>query len=173
MSWGGRLVSRTSSCLWRKSGGVRRVPLPLCHCRRSRCITKPQVISVSLHLGLMPENTVLVVLWFLFQSDMCPKIFVGQQITKSYLVCFFKPHFLCYLIPPPSLSLPHRKLQRLDISGLARLQSPGLVRILLEEMLPHCQVTGAEYEQGLIQPDTREPTEEDHEASANTGVRHM
>ncbi|KAK7172243.1 hypothetical protein R3I93_004528 [Phoxinus phoxinus] len=67
-----------------------------------------------------------------------------------------------------------RKLQRLDISGLSRLQSPGLVRILLEEMLPHCRVTGAEYEQGLIQPDTREPTEEDHEAtSANTGVRHL
>ncbi|XP_043114758.1 distal membrane-arm assembly complex protein 2 [Puntigrus tetrazona] len=46
-----------------------------------------------------------------------------------------------------------RKLERLDISELPLLQNPGLVRILLEEMLPHCQVTGAEYKQGLIQPE--------------------
>ncbi|KAI2655985.1 Distal membrane-arm assembly complex protein 2 [Labeo rohita] len=66
-----------------------------------------------------------------------------------------------------------RKLQRLDVSGLPRLQNPGLVRILLEEMLPHCQVTGAEYEQGLIQPDSQEQTENHHEASTHTGLRHL
>uniref|UniRef100_A0A8C1HI16 Distal membrane-arm assembly complex protein 2 n=2 Tax=Cyprinus carpio TaxID=7962 RepID=A0A8C1HI16_CYPCA len=66
-----------------------------------------------------------------------------------------------------------RKLERLDISGLPRLQNPGLVRILLEEMLPHCQVSGAEYEQGLIQPDSQEQTEGHHEASTHTGLRHL
>ncbi|XP_067307668.1 distal membrane-arm assembly complex protein 2 [Pseudorasbora parva] len=66
-----------------------------------------------------------------------------------------------------------RKLQRLDISGLSQLQSPGLVRILLEEMLPHCRVTGVEYEQGLMQPDSQELTEDDNKAAVNTGVRHM
>ncbi|XP_051966049.1 distal membrane-arm assembly complex protein 2 [Xyrauchen texanus] len=64
-----------------------------------------------------------------------------------------------------------RKLERLDISGLSQLHSPGLVRILLEEMLPHCRVTGAEYEQGLIQPDSQQPMKDHNEASthANTG----
>ncbi|XP_073674565.1 distal membrane-arm assembly complex protein 2 [Garra rufa] len=66
-----------------------------------------------------------------------------------------------------------RKLQRLDISGLPRLQNPGLVRILLEEMLPHCQVIGVEYEQGMIQPDSQEQTEDHHEASTNIGHRHL
>ncbi|XP_016108388.1 ATP synthase subunit s-like protein [Sinocyclocheilus grahami] len=66
-----------------------------------------------------------------------------------------------------------RKLERLDISGLPRLQNPGLVRILLEEMLPHCQVSGAEYEQGLIQPDSQEQTEDHHQASTHTGLRHL
>ncbi|KAG9331768.1 hypothetical protein JZ751_017236 [Albula glossodonta] len=43
-----------------------------------------------------------------------------------------------------------RKLQRLDLSSLPRLQNPGQVRILLEEVLPHCQVSGVEYSQGLL-----------------------
>ncbi|XP_066514490.1 distal membrane-arm assembly complex protein 2-like [Hoplias malabaricus] len=43
-----------------------------------------------------------------------------------------------------------RKLRRLDVSSLPRLKNPGLVQILLEEMLPHCEITGAAYEQGLI-----------------------
>lgn len=45
---------------------------------------------------------------------------------------------------PPSLSIPHpspRELQRLDVAGV-RVPSPGLVRILLEEMLPGCQILG-------------------------------
>uniref|UniRef100_A0A673K400 Distal membrane-arm assembly complex protein 2 n=1 Tax=Sinocyclocheilus rhinocerous TaxID=307959 RepID=A0A673K400_9TELE len=66
-----------------------------------------------------------------------------------------------------------RKLKRLDISGLPQLQNPGLVWILLEEILPHCRVTGAEYEQGLIQPDSQEQTEDHHEASTHTGLRHL
>ncbi|XP_067101904.1 distal membrane-arm assembly complex protein 2 [Osmerus mordax] len=39
-----------------------------------------------------------------------------------------------------------RNLHRLDVSSLPRLQSPGLVVILLEEMLPHCHVTAAGYD---------------------------
>ncbi|XP_032297573.1 LOW QUALITY PROTEIN: distal membrane-arm assembly complex protein 2 [Coturnix japonica] len=39
-------------------------------------------------------------------------------------------------VPPPP-----RKLQYLDVGGLS-VPSPGLLRILLEEMLPHCQVVG-------------------------------
>ncbi|KAJ8280260.1 hypothetical protein GJAV_G00052410 [Gymnothorax javanicus] len=42
-----------------------------------------------------------------------------------------------------------RRLRRLDLSSLPRLQSPGLVRILLEEVLPHCDITGVEYSEGL------------------------
>lgn len=66
-----------------------------------------------------------------------------------------------------------RKLQHLDISGLPLIRSPGLVRILVEEMLPHCRVTGADYEQGLIQTDSHEPPENHIETSShtNTGLR--
>ncbi|XP_075581572.1 distal membrane-arm assembly complex protein 2 [Pelecanus crispus] len=38
-----------------------------------------------------------------------------------------------------------RLLRRLDVAGV-RVPSPGLVRILLEEMLPECQVLGMELE---------------------------
>ena len=44
-------------------------------------------------------------------------------------------------VPPP------RKLRCLDVGGLA-VQSPGLLRILLEEMLPQCRVLGMEMEEG-------------------------
>uniref|UniRef100_A0A8C9T238 Distal membrane-arm assembly complex protein 2 n=1 Tax=Scleropages formosus TaxID=113540 RepID=A0A8C9T238_SCLFO len=42
-----------------------------------------------------------------------------------------------------------RKLRKLDLSSLPRVQNPGLVRILLEEVLPHCHITGVEYDEGL------------------------
>ncbi|XP_035240060.1 distal membrane-arm assembly complex protein 2 isoform X2 [Anguilla anguilla] len=52
-------------------------------------------------------------------------------------------------------SLHHlRKLRRLGLSSLPRLQSPGLVRILLEEVLPHCHISGVEYSQGLDETGT-------------------
>lgn len=38
-----------------------------------------------------------------------------------------------------------RNLRRLDVSSLPSIQSPGLVMILLEEMLPHCHVTATGY----------------------------
>ncbi|XP_072524907.1 distal membrane-arm assembly complex protein 2 [Salminus brasiliensis] len=53
-----------------------------------------------------------------------------------------------------------KKLRRLDITSLPRLKNPGLVRILLEEMLPHCRVTGAEYQEGLLQTDSLHPAEQ-------------
>ncbi|XP_062843639.1 distal membrane-arm assembly complex protein 2 [Trichomycterus rosablanca] len=68
------------------------------------------------------------------------------------------------------VALQHlRHLQRLDMSSLPRLQNPGLVRILVEEMLPRCKVTGAEYDQGLlIQTNSQEQTETDLLSRAQT-----
>lgn len=42
-------------------------------------------------------------------------------------------------------------LRRLDISSLPRISSPGLAVILLEEMLPQCQITAAGYDFSLKQ----------------------
>lgn len=44
---------------------------------------------------------------------------------------------------------PVRKLRRLDISDLPAVSSPGLTQILVEEMLPNCEVLGAEWTEGL------------------------
>lgn len=41
--------------------------------------------------------------------------------------------------------LSHRELRYLDVSGLA-VPNPGLLRILLEEMLPGCHIVGMELE---------------------------
>ncbi|XP_069719668.1 distal membrane-arm assembly complex protein 2 [Phaenicophaeus curvirostris] len=41
-----------------------------------------------------------------------------------------------------------RKLRRLDVSGL-RVPSPGLVRILLEEVLPECEILGMDLEDSV------------------------
>ena len=48
-----------------------------------------------------------------------------------------------------SLCVCLRGLRRLDVSSLPRLASPGLVVILLEEMLPLCQVTATGYDLSL------------------------
>uniref|UniRef100_A0A667IVP6 Distal membrane-arm assembly complex protein 2 n=1 Tax=Lynx canadensis TaxID=61383 RepID=A0A667IVP6_LYNCA len=40
-------------------------------------------------------------------------------------------------------------LRRLDISDLPAVSSPGLTRILVEEMLPSCEVLGADWAQDL------------------------
>ncbi|XP_058385374.1 distal membrane-arm assembly complex protein 2 [Diceros bicornis minor] len=42
-----------------------------------------------------------------------------------------------------------QKLRRLDISDLPAVSNPGLTRILVEEMLPNCEVLGADWAQGL------------------------
>ncbi|XP_066205300.1 distal membrane-arm assembly complex protein 2 [Saccopteryx leptura] len=42
-----------------------------------------------------------------------------------------------------------QNLRRLDISDLPAVSNPGLTQILVEEMLPNCEVLGAEWAQGL------------------------
>lgn len=49
---------------------------------------------------------------------------------------------------PPFLP-PLRNLRRLDISDLPAVSNPGLTQILVEEMLPNCNVLGADWAQGL------------------------
>ncbi|XP_023667989.2 distal membrane-arm assembly complex protein 2 [Paramormyrops kingsleyae] len=57
----------------------------------------------------------------------------------------------CSRVSVGGLSALHhlRKLRKLDLSSLPRVQNPGLVRILLEEVLPHCHIMGVEYQEGL------------------------
>uniref|UniRef100_A0A4W4G4D0 Distal membrane-arm assembly complex protein 2 n=1 Tax=Electrophorus electricus TaxID=8005 RepID=A0A4W4G4D0_ELEEL len=69
----------------------------------------------------------------------CPRITVGGLVALQHL----------------------RKLRRLDVSSLVGVSSPSLVRILLEEMLPLCEVTGAEYDQGFVQHDSMGQLKED------------
>ncbi|XP_045843002.1 distal membrane-arm assembly complex protein 2 isoform X1 [Meles meles] len=42
-----------------------------------------------------------------------------------------------------------QNLRRLDISALPAVSNPGLTQILVEEMLPNCEVLGADWTQGL------------------------
>ena len=42
-----------------------------------------------------------------------------------------------------------QNLRRLDISDLPAVSNPGLTQILVEEMLPNCEVLGADWAQGL------------------------
>lgn len=51
------------------------------------------------------------------------------------------------LCQPPLL--PPRNLRRLDISDLPAVSNPGLTQILVEEMLPNCEVLGTDWAQGL------------------------
>ncbi|XP_042269091.1 distal membrane-arm assembly complex protein 2 isoform X1 [Thunnus maccoyii] len=51
-------------------------------------------------------------------------------------------------------------LQRLDISSLPGISSPGLVIILLEEMLPQCQITATGYDHSLRQEEGEEKEEQ-------------
>ncbi|XP_056139965.1 distal membrane-arm assembly complex protein 2 isoform X3 [Lampris incognitus] len=44
-----------------------------------------------------------------------------------------------------------KKLRHLDVSSLPRIANPGLVIILLEEMLPHCQIAANGYDHSLTQ----------------------
>ncbi|KAM6987383.1 distal membrane-arm assembly complex protein 2 [Tautogolabrus adspersus] len=50
-------------------------------------------------------------------------------------------------------------LRRLDVSSLPRISNPGLVVILLEEMLPQCQITATGYNYNLRQ-EQEDETEE-------------
>lgn len=44
---------------------------------------------------------------------------------------------------------PLRNLRKLDISDLPTVSNPGLTQILVEEMLPNCEVLGADWARGL------------------------
>ncbi|XP_075906016.1 distal membrane-arm assembly complex protein 2 [Nelusetta ayraudi] len=50
-------------------------------------------------------------------------------------------------------------LRRLDVSSLPEIEHPGLVVILLEEMLPHCQITANGYDFSLKQETEEENIE--------------
>uniref|UniRef100_A0AC11C2K7 Distal membrane arm assembly component 2 n=1 Tax=Ovis aries TaxID=9940 RepID=A0AC11C2K7_SHEEP len=51
-----------------------------------------------------------------------------------------------------------QNLRRLDISDLPAVSNPGLTQILVEEMLPHCEVLGADWAQGLkVGPEEQSP----------------
>ncbi|KAJ8369087.1 hypothetical protein SKAU_G00091150 [Synaphobranchus kaupii] len=66
-------------------------------------------------------------------------------------------------------SLHHlRKLRRLELSSLPQLQSPGLVRILLEEVLPHCNISGVDYREGLTETNTHIDKQTDSEITQLT-----
>lgn len=54
-------------------------------------------------------------------------------------------HVVCY-----------RRLRRLDVSSLPRISNPGLVIILLEEMLPQCYITATGYDLSLKQESEEE-----------------
>ncbi|KAM4627096.1 distal membrane-arm assembly complex protein 2 [Polymixia lowei] len=54
-------------------------------------------------------------------------------------------------------------LRRLDVSSLPRIVNPGLVIILLEEMLPHCQITATGYDHSPRQESREEEEEEEGE----------
>uniref|UniRef100_UPI00398E3A9F distal membrane-arm assembly complex protein 2 n=1 Tax=Pristiophorus japonicus TaxID=55135 RepID=UPI00398E3A9F len=68
-------------------------------------------------------------------------------------------------------SLHHLKnLKRLDLSDLPGVDSPGLVRILLEESLPQCEIVGIEYEDGLVQLPREEQSPEHSASSPNPNL---
>ncbi|XP_067875184.1 distal membrane-arm assembly complex protein 2 [Heterodontus francisci] len=65
-------------------------------------------------------------------------------------------------------SLHHLKnLKRLDLSHLPAVDCRGLVRILLEESLPQCEIVGIEYEDGLLQ---QHLPEQDPELSTSSPI---
>ncbi|XP_043853902.1 distal membrane-arm assembly complex protein 2 isoform X2 [Dromiciops gliroides] len=55
-------------------------------------------------------------------------------------------------------------LRRLDISNLPAVSNKGLTRILVEEMLPDCEVLGEDYAEGL------EPLSEEEKAAAGVAA---
>lgn len=53
-----------------------------------------------------------------------------------------------------------QNLRRLDISDLPAVSSPDLTQILVEEMLPNCEVRGSDWAQGLklgLEEQSRDP----------------
>ncbi|XP_027701857.1 distal membrane-arm assembly complex protein 2 isoform X2 [Vombatus ursinus] len=61
-------------------------------------------------------------------------------------------------------------LRRLDISNLPAVSEKGLTRILVEEMLPDCEVVGADYADGLVPLSEDERGVEEKAAAAVPGA---
>ncbi|XP_008853235.1 distal membrane-arm assembly complex protein 2 isoform X2 [Nannospalax galili] len=59
-----------------------------------------------------------------------------------------------------------QNLRRLDISDLPAVSHPGLTHILVEEMLPHCEVLGADWAQGLKLGPEQQPQDTSSPVSA-------
>lgn len=55
-----------------------------------------------------------------------------------------------------------KRLKRLDVSSLPKISCPGMVVILLEEMLPECQVIAKGYDFGLEQEQEGGAKAEEH-----------
>ncbi|KAJ6663864.1 hypothetical protein lerEdw1_009944 [Lerista edwardsae] len=60
-------------------------------------------------------------------------------------------------------SLSRLNLRRLDLSDLPSVSNKGLVRILLEEMLPQCDIVGMAYDEGLLLSPERESLQDEME----------
>ncbi|XP_037533992.1 distal membrane-arm assembly complex protein 2 [Nematolebias whitei] len=63
-----------------------------------------------------------------------------------------------------------RKLKRLNVSSLPRISTPGLVIILLEDMLPQCQIIADNYDHSLRQEDGGYTEEELKDRRRGTGT---
>ncbi|XP_069854948.1 distal membrane-arm assembly complex protein 2-like [Dipodomys merriami] len=61
-----------------------------------------------------------------------------------------------------------QNLRRLDISDLPAVSHPGLTHILVEEMLPHCEVVGASWAQDLQPGDTPSPVQSSLQSTAHS-----
>uniref|UniRef100_A0A8D0BI18 Distal membrane-arm assembly complex protein 2 n=1 Tax=Salvator merianae TaxID=96440 RepID=A0A8D0BI18_SALMN len=64
----------------------------------------------------------------------------------------------CPLVTEKGLASLHHlvNLRHLDVSHLPNVRHKGLIRILLEEMLPQCQIVGMDYSDGVDLPQTSE-----------------
>uniref|UniRef100_H2SKP6 Distal membrane-arm assembly complex protein 2 n=1 Tax=Takifugu rubripes TaxID=31033 RepID=H2SKP6_TAKRU len=60
-----------------------------------------------------------------------------------------------------------KRLRRLDVSSLPRVANPGLVFILLEEMLPQCHITVAGYDLSLRQGRVNQGPQESERQKGN------
>uniref|UniRef100_A0A8D2Q4F2 Distal membrane-arm assembly complex protein 2 n=1 Tax=Varanus komodoensis TaxID=61221 RepID=A0A8D2Q4F2_VARKO len=60
-----------------------------------------------------------------------------------------------------------RNLKRLNVSNLPSIPNKPFIRILLEEMLPHCEIIGMESDEGLVQLTDGDDAEELQNSASN------
>lgn len=66
-----------------------------------------------------------------------------------------------------------RGLRRLNVSSLPKLRDPGLVIILLEEMLPLCEVTAMGYDLSFRQEGGNEEEKEEDQGGNKLKLRQL